>query len=82
MARGRHANAVTGAFGGAPYATILVGGVPAWPEAAMRILPLAPSVELLRCRGPREGCAYMARVCHANPATGAFGRVPHGVTRR
>eukprot|EP00959_Pyramimonas_sp_CCMP1952_P021631 456175-Pyramimonas_sp.AAC.1 len=42
MARGRHANPVTGPFGGAHYgATILVRGVPKWPEAT-----LAPSVEL------------------------------------
>eukprot|EP00959_Pyramimonas_sp_CCMP1952_P141194 2955093-Pyramimonas_sp.AAC.1 len=41
MARGRHANAAAGTFGGAPYgATILVRGVPKWPEAAMRTLPL------------------------------------------
>ena len=53
MARGRHANPAIGAFGGAPYgATILVRGVPKWPEAAMRTLPLAPSVELPM--GPRS----------------------------
>ena len=50
---GRHANAATGAFGGDPYgATILVRGVPKWPEAAMRTLPLAPSVALPM--GPRS----------------------------
>ena len=52
MARGRHANSATGAFGGAPYgATILVRGVPKWGGAPMRTLPLGPSVELPM--GPR-----------------------------
>eukprot|EP00959_Pyramimonas_sp_CCMP1952_P284224 5941044-Pyramimonas_sp.AAC.1 len=49
MARGRHGNHATGAFGGASDgATILVRGVPTWPEAAVRTLLVAPSVELLR----------------------------------
>ncbi len=41
-------------------ATILVRGVPQWSGAAMRTLPLAPSVELLWGRDPREGGAEMA----------------------
>ncbi len=46
MGRGRHANPAAGAFGGAPYgAAILVRGVPKWGGAAMRTLPLGPSVE-------------------------------------
>eukprot|EP00959_Pyramimonas_sp_CCMP1952_P308772 6462069-Pyramimonas_sp.AAC.1 len=52
-ARGRRANPVTRAFCGAPHgATILVGGVPEWPGAAVRPLPLAPSAELPM--GPRS----------------------------
>ena len=52
-AGGRHANPVAGAFRRAPCgATILVRGVPKWPEAAMRTLPLGPSVELPM--GPRS----------------------------
>ena len=48
---GTHVSAATGAFGGAPYgATKRVSGVPEWRrnggEAAMRTLPLGPSVEL------------------------------------
>eukprot|EP00959_Pyramimonas_sp_CCMP1952_P077752 1625292-Pyramimonas_sp.AAC.1 len=44
MARGRHANPATGALGEAPCAAaIFVLGVPKWPEAAVRALPLAPS---------------------------------------
>ena len=79
MGRGRHANPAIGAFGGDPYGpTILVRGVPNWPEAAMRTLPLAPSVELPWGHDPREGCAELARGRHANPATGAFGRAPMG----
>eukprot|EP00959_Pyramimonas_sp_CCMP1952_P165873 3466877-Pyramimonas_sp.AAC.1 len=47
MARGRHANPATGAFGGAPcVATILVKGVPKWHEPAMRTPPTGPSIEL------------------------------------
>ena len=40
-------NPATGAFGGAPHgATILMRGAPEWGGAAMRTLPLGPSVEL------------------------------------
>eukprot|EP00959_Pyramimonas_sp_CCMP1952_P144260 3020117-Pyramimonas_sp.AAC.1 len=55
-------------------------GVPKWPEAAMRALPLAPSAELLRGHDSREGCADMARGRRANPAIGAFGGAPYGAT--
>ena len=52
-----HANAATGAFGGAPYgATILVRGAPKWGGAAMRTLPLEPSVELPRGPGNAVLC--------------------------
>ena len=52
MGRGRHADPATGAFGGAPYwATNRVRGAPKWGGAAMRALPLGPSVELPM--GPR-----------------------------
>eukprot|EP00959_Pyramimonas_sp_CCMP1952_P250499 5235872-Pyramimonas_sp.AAC.1 len=53
MARRRHANPVIEAVGGAPHAaTILVRGAPTWPEAAMRTMPRACSVELPM--GPRS----------------------------
>eukprot|EP00959_Pyramimonas_sp_CCMP1952_P212833 4453653-Pyramimonas_sp.AAC.1 len=48
-------------------------GAPKWPQAAMRTLPLAPSVGLLWGHSPREGCAKMARGRRTNPAIGAFG---------
>ena len=81
MGRRRHANPVSKAFGGAPYeATKRVRGVPKLGGAAMRTLPLAPSVELLWGHDPREGCAEMARGRHADPATGAFGGAPCGAT--
>ena len=50
--------------------------------AAMRTLPLGPSVELPL--GPRtcEGCAKMGRWRHADPPAGAFGGAPYGATRR
>ena len=42
-----HADAATGAFGGAPYgATERVRGAPKWGGGGMRALPLGPSVEL------------------------------------
>eukprot|EP00959_Pyramimonas_sp_CCMP1952_P284212 5940809-Pyramimonas_sp.AAC.1 len=47
MGRGRHASLATGAFAGAPMT-----GAPTWPEAAMRTLPVALSVELPM--GPRS----------------------------
>ena len=49
---GTHVSAATGAFGGAPHgATNRVRGVPKWGGAAMRPVPLGPSVELPM--GPR-----------------------------
>eukprot|EP00959_Pyramimonas_sp_CCMP1952_P386228 8094664-Pyramimonas_sp.AAC.1 len=63
MARGRHANPATGAFGRAPCgATVFVRGVPPcrW---GLRWSPLWG-------RDPNERCAEMARGRHANPATG------------
>ena len=55
-------------------------GVPKCPEAAMRTLPLAPSLELLWGHDPREGCAAIARGRYANPTAGAFGGAPYGAT--
>ena len=53
MGRSPHANPATGAFGGAPYgATNRVRGAPKWGGAAMRTLPLGPSVE--PPMGPRK----------------------------
>eukprot|EP00959_Pyramimonas_sp_CCMP1952_P383484 8035755-Pyramimonas_sp.AAC.1 len=47
MARGRHLDPATGAFGGAPFgAAERVRGAPRWPEAATWTLQLEPSVEL------------------------------------
>eukprot|EP00959_Pyramimonas_sp_CCMP1952_P223416 4670846-Pyramimonas_sp.AAC.1 len=62
-----------GAFGGAPYAaTISARGVPKLHEAAMRTVPLAPSVGLSLCgHDPREARAHMARGRRANSAAGA-----------
>eukprot|EP00959_Pyramimonas_sp_CCMP1952_P391441 8203348-Pyramimonas_sp.AAC.1 len=59
-------------------ATILVRGVPKWPEATMRTLLLAPSAEILWGHDPREGCDEMAGGRHAHFATGAFGGAPMG----
>eukprot|EP00959_Pyramimonas_sp_CCMP1952_P201829 4220414-Pyramimonas_sp.AAC.1 len=61
-------------------ATILVRGVPTWPEAAMRTLPLRPSVETPWGHDLCEVCAYMARGRNANPATRAFGQSPYRAT--
>ena len=53
MGRRRHASSLIGSLGGAPYeATKRVRGVPKWGGAAMRTMPLGPSVELPM--GPRN----------------------------
>ena len=58
--RRRHASAATGVFGGTPYGdTVHVKGVPGCGGAAMRALPLEPSVGLPLGHGAREGCAKM-----------------------
>ena len=70
MGRGRNANPATEAFGGAPYgATNRVKGAPKWGGAAMRALPLWPSVELPM--GPRtvsgvrqNGAGPQCEPCH------------------
>eukprot|EP00959_Pyramimonas_sp_CCMP1952_P421385 8827865-Pyramimonas_sp.AAC.1 len=59
-------------------ATILVRGVPQWPRAAKRTLPLAPSAKLLRGHDPRERRAEMPRGRRANLAAGAFAGAPMG----
>eukprot|EP00959_Pyramimonas_sp_CCMP1952_P041396 865709-Pyramimonas_sp.AAC.1 len=57
-------------------ATIRVKGVPKWPEAAMRTLPLGPPIEFPWGHDPREECTDMGWGCHANTAIEAFGGAP------
>ena len=83
MGRGRHANPATGAFGGAPCgATILVRGVPKWGGAAMRTLPLRPSVEFPLGHKRVRDVPKNVVGKHAGPGTGAFGGAPYGATKR